>query len=207
MNDRLAWLVPFVGFLLLALSFQSGVWDFEPDRQSVTLIDSSVTATPTVRFSAAEQDRRDGDTSMYACYSCHEPGNEPVVLRDEEGRVQYEEHTWDFELRHGQNNRNEYCYTCHNADNLEQLITPQGLVLDVFDSNPLCGGCHGTTYRDWEAGLHGRVSGFWLKTAGAQKKEDCASCHNAHNPAFPSMAPWPPPQPLRSAHPDTTSHE
>lgn len=207
MNHRLGWMLAPAAFILLAASFWSGTWDFTSPRTSVVLIDSSVANMPTVRLSAAEQDRLGGDTSMYSCYSCHEPGAEPVVVRDEDGLVVYEEHTWDFRLEHGQNRRNEYCYTCHNPDNLEQLVTAQGDLLDIFDANPLCGGCHGTTFRDWENGLHGRVSGYWLKEAGPSRKEDCTSCHNAHSPAFPSLAPWPAPQPLRPAHQDTTSHE
>lgn len=207
MNKHASWILPSVALLLLCASFVAGTWDVEPDRSVVVPVDSSVADTPTVRFSAAEQDRLDGDTSMYSCYSCHEPGLEPEVIVDADGIVQYEEHTWDFELRHGANRRNEYCYTCHNQNNLEELVTPQGHVLSIFDSNPLCGGCHGTTYRDWESGLHGRVSGFWNAEAGPAKKEDCASCHNAHSPAFPSIPPWPAPQPLRPAAIDSAAHD
>lgn len=206
-NRHLSWILPAALLLLLSASFVTDAWEFEPYVSVVIPVDSSVTDTPSMRLSAAEQDRLGGDTSMYSCYSCHDPGDEPEVLVDDSGIVQYEEHTWDFVLEHGANRRNEYCYTCHNQENLEELITPQGLILSIYDANPLCGGCHGTTYRDWEGGLHGRVTGYWQAEAGPSKKEDCTSCHNAHNPAFASIPPWPAPQPLRPIAHDSTDHE
>lgn len=199
-----------LGFLTLAVSFLAGWWQMPYARREVTTIDSTFTELKTVRMSASQLYERGGDTSMIECYSCHEQGSSPVLEFNEYGELIWEEHTIDFELEHGSSHLNEYCYNCHNQENLEQLKNAEGMVLDITQSNVLCGGCHGTTYRDWTVGIHGRQSGFWNSELGDHKHEDCVSCHNPHSPAFQPLPPWPGPQSLRPVHPsslDSTSHE
>ena len=70
-------------------------------------------------------------------------------------------------MAHGRHNRNNLCYNCHNESNLELFQTRDGRELKLADSTPLCGSCHGPTYRDWEAGAHGRTSGYWNRQLGA----------------------------------------
>jgi len=198
MEAKNSWILFVIGFLALAASFVADVWELPYRVNDVTVNrDSSFTPTTTVRMSAAELYRTDGDVSMFDCYSCHEVDEVPELGFDEEGRLIWEEHKFDFDLRHGASHRNEYCYTCHAEENLEKLKTPDGSLLEITEGNALCGSCHGTNYRDWELGLHGRTSGYWNTDLGPQKREDCTSCHNAHTPAFPSLPPWPAPQPLR----------
>jgi formate-dependent nitrite reductase cytochrome c552 subunit len=67
-----------------------------------------------------------------------------------------------------------------------------------FDNIPaLCGSCHGPTFRDWEAGAHGRTSGFWNRTLGSASRLSCANCHDPHSPKIPTRQPAPGPHSLR----------
>lgn len=117
----------------------------------------------------------------------------------------------DVVMGHGKHGRNNNCFNCHNETNLVLLQPRDGRDLTFADSSQLCGSCHGPTYRDWLAGAHGRISGYWdrgappgsaeeiresPKTARYQRK-DCVNCHNPHAPPFPSRKPAPGPHPLR----------
>ena len=57
-----------------------------------------------------------------------------------------------------------------------------GAQVKFQDSPQLCGSCHGPTYEDWEAGAHGRISGYWDRSLGPIKRQDCVNCHNPHSP-------------------------
>jgi hypothetical protein len=81
---------------------------------------------------------------------------------------------------------------------LEVFQTRDGRQLNFSESTQLCGSCHGPTYRDWEAGAHGRTSGYWNRSLGAITRADCVSCHNPHAPPFPARRPAPGPHPLRA---------
>jgi len=105
----------------------------------------------------------------------------------------------DIVMAHGRHNRNNNCFNCHDETNLELLQTRDGRHLKIVESPALCGSCHGPTYRDWEAGVHGRTSGYWKRAPGETDKMDrkvCTSCHNPHSPPFPSRPPAPGPHPL-----------
>ena len=103
----------------------------------------------------------------------------------------------DIVMGHGQHGRNNNCFNCHNETNLVVLQPRDGRELTFAESTKLCGSCHGPTLRDWEAGAHGRISGFWDRSQGAIERKDCVNCHNPHYPHFPSRLPAPGPHPLR----------
>jgi uncharacterized CHY-type Zn-finger protein len=107
-----------------------------------------------------------------------------------------QEHS-DIVMKHGSHNRNNLCFNCHNETNLELLQPRDGRELKFSESTQLCGSCHGPNYRDWEAGAHGRTSGYWNRSMGPITRKDCVSCHNPHSPKFPGRKPAPPPHPLR----------
>lgn len=193
------------GLLALITSFLLGAWERPLMVNDVIVVDSTFGAPVTVRMSAAELMRTDGDVSMLSCYSCHETDSPPEIGYDADGILIWEEHKFDFELRHGRSHRNEFCYTCHAKENLEKLRAPDGTLMNIDEGNLLCGSCHGTLYRDWEDNLHGRVTGYWNRDMGPTKQEDCTSCHNPHNPAFPSLIPSPGPQALRPSD-NSVSH-
>jgi hypothetical protein len=159
-------------------------------------VDSIFTNTTTWRTNLADLTLAKADLSDFDCYACHEH-NKPPPLRFDTNQVLIipKEHP-DIVMRHGRHDRNNLCYNCHNESNLELLQTRDGRQLKMADSAPLCGSCHGPTYRDWEAGVHGRTSGYWDRSRGPMDRKICVSCHDPHAPKFPGRPPAPGPHPL-----------
>jgi len=58
------------------------------------------------------------------------------------------------------------------------------------ESYRLCGQCHGTQFRDWRTGIHGKRTGYW---DGPKRYLLCVHCHNPHSPRFAALQPLPPP--------------
>jgi hypothetical protein len=166
----------------------------------IPLVGAEFTNTATVRLSYADLLRTKGDVSDFDCYGCH-TRNKPPPLRFDTNHVLIipKEHE-DIVMGHGRHNRNNNCFNCHNETNLVVLQTRDGHEVKLEASAPLCGSCHGPTYRDWEAGVHGRTSGYWNRALGPADRKLCVNCHNPHAPAFPPRQPAPGPHPLRAPH-------
>ncbi|MGH7968369.1 MAG: hypothetical protein ACREIC_06530 [Limisphaerales bacterium] len=182
-----------IAFLGLAMSFYFDLWGRPVTSEAIPLVDTNFISTATVRVSAADLIRSGGDTSDLECYTCHEKGKPPTLKFDAAGNVVVPKEHEDIVMGHGRHNRNNNCYNCHDESNLELLQTRDGRHLKVAESPALCGSCHGPTYRDWEAGVHGRTSGYWKRELGPIDRKVCTSCHNPHSPPFPSRPPAPPP--------------
>lgn len=91
----------------------------------------------------------------------------------------------DIELKHGEDQR--WCYDCHEGD---RLRLQNGKLISFADGHLLCGQCHGTIFRDWKAGIHGKRSGNW---DGDKLYRVCGNCHNPHKPKFSAIEPKQPP--------------
>ncbi len=105
----------------------------------------------------------------------------------------------DIHLEHG---NNRFCLNCHHATNRNAFADYDGSEIAQADVVQLCAKCHGTTHRDWQAGVHGRSNGFWLASAGSKTKLRCIQCHDPHQPKFQPMRPLPPLRyPTRAANP------
>ncbi len=183
-------------FLALAVGFYYDVGGHPGQTVMVPLVDTNFISTATARMSAADLVRSGGDTSGLDCYTCHEK-NKPLKLKfDGEGNVVVPKEHDDIVMGHGRHHRNNNCFNCHDETNLELLQTRDGRHLKLVESPALCGSCHGPTFRDWEAGVHGRTSGYWKRDAGPIDRKVCTSCHNPHSPPFPGRQPAPPPHPL-----------
>ena len=122
------------------------------------------------------------------CGECHalfpsprEPRDPPLQHRD-------------VVLDHGQNDR---CYNCHSREDRDRLARRDGGTLGYDEIPHLCAQCHGTVYRDWQNGTHGRTNGSWDAASGEQHRLACSQCHDPHRPAFPRVAPLPGPNTLR----------
>jgi uncharacterized CHY-type Zn-finger protein len=157
--------------------------------------------TATVRRSYADLIRAKEDLSDFDCYACHEK-NKPPVLRYNANQqlIVPQEHS-DIVMGHGSHGRNNNCFNCHNEANLVTLQPRDGRELKLENSTPLCGSCHGPTYRDWEMGIHGRTSGYWARNLGAIDRKNCVNCHNPHAPKFPGRQPAPGPHLLHPIAP------
>lgn len=97
----------------------------------------------------------------------------------------------NLKLEHGEN---RFCLNCHHPTNRNAFVDYDGSEIREADVFLLCAKCHGTTYRDWKAGVHGRRNGFWNTSLGPQTRLRCIECHDPHSPKF---APLQPLAPLR----------
>lgn len=118
----------------------------------------------------------------FPCTDCH--GDMEVNFE----RRELEEMHDDIVLNHGPKER--WCFDCHSPDDRDSLRLANGTLISFEESYRLCGQCHGTIYRDWRQGIHGRREGYWN---GAKSYLLCAHCHNPHSPRFQPIKPLPPP--------------
>ncbi len=187
-----------LAFAALTVAFGLNLWGHTPPLPPLPLVESWVTNTATVRTNYADLIRMKADLSDFDCYGCHEKKKPPVLKFDADHNIVVPEEHKDIVMGHGRHNRNNVCYNCHDEANLELVQTRDGRELKLSESTPLCGSCHGPTLRDWEAGVHGRTSGYWDRALGPIDRKPCVSCHNPHAPRFPARTPAPGPHPLRA---------
>lgn len=83
-----------------------------------------------------------------------------------------------------------WCLGCHDPTNRDALLLVTGEKVAFDVSYKICRQCHGSTYNDWQQGLHGKRIGNW---DGRPQYYLCAACHNPHTPRFSSVTPEPPP--------------
>jgi len=120
---------------------------------------------------------------IFPCSSCHEgiPANPTKrQLKDEHINIK---------LHHAEGVR--WCLDCHDPANRDKLKLANGELVAFAESYLLCGQCHGTTYRDWKAGIHGKRTGYF--DGGKRTYLLCVHCHDPHDPKFKPMKPEPPP--------------
>ena len=186
-------------FLALAVSFLADLWG-RPGAglYPISLVDTNFLDTATVRRSYADLARAKEDLSDFDCYACHEKGKPPPLRFDTNQNLVIPKEHANVVMGHGSHGRNNNCFNCHNETNLELLQTRDGRPVKFSDSPQLCGSCHGPTYRDWEAGAHGRINGYWNRNLGDSNRKDCVNCHDPHSPRFPGREPAPGPHPLRA---------
>jgi hypothetical protein len=149
------------------------------DRELLPEVEAAGSSDPEgiyrVRQSLAYED-------FFPCSDCH--ADMEVNLE----RRQLEEMHDDIVLDHGPKER--WCFDCHNPDDRDSLRLANGTPIGFDESYRLCGQCHGTIFRDWREGIHGRREGYWN---GAKSYLLCAHCHDPHAPRFQPIAPLPPP--------------
>lgn len=183
-----------LSFLALTAAFLLNLWGNPVPSPTIPLVDTNFISTATARVSAGELIASGGDVSGLDCYACHDKKKPLKLAFNADGDVVLPKEHDDLVMGHGRHKRNNNCFNCHDETNLEFLQTRDGRQVKLADSPALCGSCHGPTYRDWEAGVHGRTSGFWKRDLGAIDRKVCTSCHDPHSPAFPSRAPAPGPR-------------
>jgi hypothetical protein len=197
-----------LAFLALAVAFYGRLWGRPEPLPAIPLVDPQFTSTATIRTSYVQLIRLKADLSDFDCYACHEKGKAPTLRFDTNLNLIIPQEHSDIRMAHGSHNRNNNCFNCHDEHNLTLLQTRDGRQVKLEDSPPLCGSCHGPTYRDWEAGAHGRTGGYWNRLAGEAKRQICVDCHNPHAPKIPSRKPAPGPHLLHpvvetAAHPES----
>jgi hypothetical protein len=188
------------GFLGLGALFLANVWGHPVPRPAIPLVDRKFLETTPWRQTYADLVKAKEDLSDYDCYGCHEKNKPPPIRYDANQKIMIPKEHADIVMGHGSHDRNNLCYNCHNEQNLLTLQVRDGREVKFDNIPPLCGSCHGPTYRDWEAGAHGRISGSWNHSKETDfTRLSCASCHNPHAPHIPTREPAPGPHPLRAA--------
>ncbi len=185
-------------FLGMAALLLGNLWGGAPAPQNIPLVDLKFLETTPWRRTYADLVKAKEDLSDYDCYGCHERNNPPPLRFDENQKIIVPKEHSDIVMGHGSHDRNNLCYNCHNEKDLTTLQVRDGRVVKFDEIPQLCGSCHGPTYRDWEAGAHGRTSGYWNRSLGGIQRLSCANCHNPHAPTIPTRQPAPPPHPLRT---------
>jgi hypothetical protein len=193
-----------LGFLGLAAALGKNLWGRPAPRPEIPLVDPSFLEQTAWRKSYADLQREKADLSDFDCFTCHEKKNPPPLRFDDKHLLVVPDEHSDIKMGHGSHNRNNLCFNCHNEQNLETLSTRDGRELKFAESSQLCGSCHGPNFRDWEAGVHGRMNGYWNSKFGERRRLDCVNCHNPHAPRIPTRQPAPPPHPL---HPSESGPE
>ena len=185
-------------FFGLAAAFLGDLWGHPPARQQIALVDKSFLEKTPWRQTYADLVKAKEDLSDYDCYGCHDKNKPPPLRFDENQKLIVPKEHADIVMSHGSHDRNNLCYNCHNEQDLLTFQVRDGRVLKFDNIPPLCGSCHGPTYRDWEAGAHGRTNGYWDRSKGAMQRLVCANCHNPHAPQIPTRDPAPGPHALRT---------
>ena len=115
----------------------------------------------------------------FKCSQCH--NNKPVSVPNAAEMAH-----GDIALNHGSPDKPLSCYTCHNKEERDFLVTEAGTKIDMDHSYQMCGQCHFRQKKDWVGGAHGKRLSYW---AGPRVVTNCASCHNPHSPRFEKR--WP----------------
>lgn len=76
------------------------------------------------------------------------------------------------------------CDACHAPEHRSRLHLADGRALAMGDAMDLCHQCHGPQTRDYVAGSHGGMSGYWDLRQGPRERNHCLDCHDAHAPAY-----------------------
>ncbi len=136
---------------------------------------------------------------IFPCSECHED-----MEANHRRRMLEDEHVEISEMfNHASEQR--WCLDCHNPDDRDVLRLANGDLVPFEESYNLCGQCHGTIFRDWKAGIHGKRTGEWN---GKKQYRLCVQCHNPHSPKFKPIKPMPPPNnPLEIKYRKLTDEE
>ena len=116
------------------------------------------------------------------CFRCTQCHNNQVVKIPRAAEMAH----GDILLVHGGRKKSLSCFTCHNRDERDFLVTEGDLKVNVDHSYQVCGQCHFRQEKDWVGGAHGKRVSNW---AGKRVVKNCASCHDPHSPRFEKR--WP----------------
>ena len=171
----------------VALALLLGPWKFTSPVAPVSLVPQRFIDTTPVRRPRL-QPIMEVAGRTYRCSDCHKNFKSDAMTT-----FAITLHR-DISLRHGLNDR---CFNCHNPVNRDAYVGDWGEDIPVDQPQRLCGKCHGTVYRDWLHGAHGRTNGYWDKSKGPQTRRVCIECHDPHAPSFAPLQPAPGPNTLR----------
>lgn len=190
------WLLP-IGFGIIAVALFAS-----PSRVNIPLgeaasIDPAALVVAPHRVALPDPPRTLVGGVEENCNACHQifesshVGGEPLSYHQE------------ITLSHGLNDR---CLNCHDPKDRERLTMRDGSTISFAQTPQLCSQCHGTVYRDWQRGTHGKTLGSWITGSESQHRLNCNDCHDPHSPRYQSMAPLPAPNTLRMGEQHADPH-
>lgn len=131
-----------------------------------------------------------------SCVTCHGPTPDEALVA---GLGAPETFHTKVEPVHGDLS----CNSCH-AEDRTRLRLADGATLELHEVRRLCAQCHGPQHRDYLAGAHGGMTGYWDLRRGPRTRNVCVDCHAPHAPAITPVRPVLPP---RDRHLPTPSGE
>ncbi|MEK6701949.1 MAG: hypothetical protein AABZ53_06785 [Planctomycetota bacterium] len=163
-----------------------------PTTKPATIASADITPGP-MRRPLSDAARANVNGTAHACSECHKlftpsQGEKHALLQHKE-----------IELKHGMNAR---CLNCHDGANRDMLVLHDGTLVTFGQTPRLCSQCHGTVYRDWQRGMHGKTMGSWDVRSGNQKRLACNECHDPHSPKYLPQRLLPGPNTLRMGEQD-----
>lgn len=190
-NRVVSWLLP-AGFLAVAgwLVFLSPGSEIPLDEPAI--IDAASIAPGPRRRPLSDPAHMLIGGDEQRCNGCHQ------IFASRKDRSQPPTYHTEIVLNHGLNTD---CLNCHHPENREALRRLDGSEVPLAMTPETCAGCHGTVYRDWQHGTHGKTMGSWQTGSDAQLRLTCNECHDPHSPAYPKYAPLPGPNTLRMGEP------
>ena len=155
----------------------------------IPLVDTNFLSTATVRQAYPDLVRAGADLSDFDCYACHEKGKPPTLRYDPNGKLIIPKEHSDIVMGHGKHGRNNNCFNCHNETNLDACCKPaMAAKVNFPTANCYAAVATARPIEDWEAGAHGRTSGYWDRSLGPMDRKICVDCHNPHSPHIPGAA-------------------
>lgn len=194
-----AFLVAFIGpiFLLTGAWFVFGRTPDDIPRTGPVAVGPADIAWP-LRTRMADPPTMQVAGFTKKCTECHS-----LFTSDPDTPLRLNQHR-NIVQGHGMNDR---CFNCHDNDDRSRLVLPGGKTIGFADTPRLCATCHGTTWRDWQVGMHGRTIGSWDTGRPEHARLACTQCHDPHAPAFEPMLALPGPDTLRMGDQREPAHD
>lgn len=187
-RDSLAgWLLP-LGFGAVAIGLFTGSRNVEIPIEQTQAVNRSELAVGPRRPALTDPAHVIVEGVAQNCNGCHQIFRSSTAPG---GTLSFHQ---QVRLSHGMNNR---CANCHDAENREQLTLRDGALVPFAQTPQLCAQCHGTVYRDWQRGTHGKTLGSWITKSDVQHRLSCNECHDPHSPKYEQYQPLPGPRTLR----------
>lgn len=191
----LGWLLP-VGFLALAVLLFVGSRGGGVLAPPAVFVDPASLVVGPPRTAMADPPHITVEGRPQNCNGCHQ------IFRSESPAGATLSFHREVHLSHGLNDR---CVNCHDSSDRERLTLRDGTTVPFAQTPQLCAQCHGTVYRDWQRGTHGKTLGSWITHSPEQRRLSCNECHNPHSPRYEPYRPLPGPNTLRMGRQDTES--
>lgn len=188
----IGWLLP-TGFLALAIVLLVDVRGIEIPLAASTPVDAASLVVGPRREAMQDPAVIAVEGLSQTCSGCHQifDSSRAAGAASSDRPLSYHQ---EIQLAHGLNDR---CVNCHASEDLQMLTLRDGTLVPFAETPTLCAQCHGTVFRDWQRGTHGKTLGSWITHSKQQRRLSCNECHDPHSPKYPSYVPLPGPNTLR----------